>query len=461
MMFRRVAALIVAGGLMLIPAGAHAEVYRVIEGELRDFDSGESRPLIGEFDASLVDPSQLFGSTTAVLILDDFKFESGDQVFTPAPPLEFDGLRPISFLEIADQVQIAEEEVEFLRVRAGGEVIAASGDEVVFRFFEFRAGTGSGSRAIGSRGESEFPRRLALHGTLHEVDQTFRILDERCLVFPLPPTDPGGLIGGGAVFVAASALPPPTLDELGITAPEGATVTFDDDGILTVTSEGDLIIQGGVIDIPGMTALVIQTAGEITIAGSIIIPEGVTLDFDTTRDVVLEDPDLLPIGLPLCGGGLRPSFPAQEREIGSFSLLVSAALQMDVDVKPRRRNNRVLPLRRVPLPLAILGSEEFDVRDIDEDSLRIGRGEANSIGRGAFRNAIHRDLNRDGYDDLLIWVDVREAAVAYGDTVLCVFGETNDGITIEGCDAIDTRPRTPRPPLGAGRRGGFSSRRGG
>ena len=95
----------------------------------------------------------------------------------------------------------------------------------------------------------------------------------------------------------------------------------------------------------------------------------------------------------------------------------------------------------MPIPVAILGSDALDVRDVDERSLRLGPGEAEPWHRFARR----RDWNRDGHPDLLVWFPGRDAGVAPGDTELCLFGETRDGGVLEGCDAIDTDRRRRRP----------------
>jgi hypothetical protein len=85
--------------------------------------------------------------------------------------------------------------------------------------------------------------------------------------------------------------------------------------------------------------------------------------------------------------------------------------------------------------VAILGSEAFDVRDVDERSLRLVPGEAEPRGRPH-----RRDVNHDGYRDLVARFDVRETGIAFGDSELCLVAETKEGVLLEGCDAIETWP---------------------
>jgi hypothetical protein len=259
----------------------------------------------------------------------------------------------------------------------------------------------------------------------------------------------------------ASAAQTPTLEELGITAPSGAVVTYDaDSGVLSVRSEGDVFIAGSEIDVPGLTHLVIETPGSITVTGTLVLPPDVFLTLDAGTSVVVDGeidsgpgggvivppPDITP--LPFCGR-LRAIYPTENRELGSFSFVASAARQIEIDVRPRSRRNRVFPGFPQRVLVAILGAEDLDIRDVDETSLRLGEGEAEPTSwRG--RAVRRRDVNRDGRLDLLARFDVRDAEIAYGEEQLCLVAETLDDETLEGCDVIQTLPAGLRS-----RSGGF------
>jgi hypothetical protein len=503
----RILALACAAGLIVATA-AGAETYSILEGAISDAATGETSSLTGTFEATAT-----FGAeenfATRLVSVDDFELRAGGHSLLPRQPIEYDGLQPIFWPARTDQLWLVGDIVSGMYLRSGGELIAESEDEVTFRFLELRSDASSGSRVVGQLPDSALPRRFQLRGTLHEVDQTFRLPSDNCMPVaqPLPPPGGGGviieargidLVSGSAVVLfesfdlspdqtaefqpadggslrirrvtgvertilggelqgdsvyfvdpgrvlldgggGASADPPdvPTLEELGITAPDGADVTFDARGVLTIASEGSLIIVGPFPEIPGLTSVVIIAGGSIRITGSISLPPDVSLEIDTAE--IVGPPVIID---PFCNG-LRPIRPPEEREIGTFSLVASAAQPVEIDVRPGRRHKRVNPASRRPILVALLGSEALDVRDVDESSLRLGLGEAEPLGRRGRLWVFRKDVNRDRRADLLALFDVRDAGIAPGDAAVCLMAETADGTEIEGCEAIETPPRWTR-----------------
>ena len=246
--------------------------------------------------------------------------------------------------------------------------------------------------------------------------------------------------------LAASTHPVPTLEELSITAPDGAVITFEA-GLLSIVSEGDLTFFGPFPEIDGFTALSVVTTGSIFVLEAFDVPPLDSIVFNAGGSVVIDGDILPPVPVPPCGvltlAGLRPIFPAEKTEIGSFALTASSATQVEIDVLPWRDPNRLNLGTRQRVSVAVLGSDDFDVRDIDPDTLRLGPAAGEPLTRRGRPIAWIFDVDRTlpRHRDLFTIFDLRTLGVAYTDTELCLSAETYAGETIEGCDEIDAMPR--------------------
>ena len=83
--------------------------------------------------------------------------------------------------------------------------------------------------------------------------------------------------------------------------------------------------------------------------------------------------------------------------------------------------------------VAVYGSEEFDVLEIDPEMLVFGPAE---VGR-AHRNGPHfDDLNEDGFLDLLLHFHSRSTGIGAEDFEACLMGVTWEDLAAEGCDDV-------------------------
>ncbi len=110
---------------------------------------------------------------------------------------------------------------------------------------------------------------------------------------------------------------------------------------------------------------------------------------------------------------------------------------IDIDIKPGDDTNTINPASRGRIAVAILGSDVFDVLDVDVATLAFGpAGGAPADNPGS--ELI--DVNDDGLTDLVSYYHTEESGIAFGDMQACVTGETLDAILFEGCDEIGTVP---------------------
>ena len=112
---------------------------------------------------------------------------------------------------------------------------------------------------------------------------------------------------------------------------------------------------------------------------------------------------------------------------------VDGIIDVGVDILPGHDPNFINPAEAGKLPVAIFGSEDFDIVADGYDALAFGPDLA---GVFAWAGSEVSDLDNDGILDLTLWFRTEESGIAFGDVEACVVGTTSIGQVFRGCDAI-------------------------
>lgn len=106
---------------------------------------------------------------------------------------------------------------------------------------------------------------------------------------------------------------------------------------------------------------------------------------------------------------------------------------VEIDIKPFSKSNSINPRSRGILLVAVLGSGEFDATQVDSSTVRFGPGNASVVFDG-----LVLDVNRDGYQDMLLFFAKKATRIRCGDTTASLSGMTFTGRSFEGSDSIRT-----------------------
>jgi O-glycosyl hydrolase len=134
--------------------------------------------------------------------------------------------------------------------------------------------------------------------------------------------------------------------------------------------------------------------------------------------------------------------PSDQIAIPARSIVTLVGYHSQRSLPPRKISVSAQPAairvaRSGVIPVAILGEPEFDVGEIDLETLECGPGGA----RPAHRIGGHfGDVNGDGITDLVSHFNVKKVGLRVGDEMVCASGNTVAGRAFEGCDAIRILP---------------------
>ena len=157
-----------------------------------------------------------------------------------------------------------------------------------------------------------------------------------------------------------------------------------------------------------------------------------TPDFLTGLEQPAELPDIPGV---LILDFINPISPGTTFSVNFENLLVTLApIEVTMDIKPGSAENSINPGSKGVITVAILSTDTFDALQVDPLSVLFGvlpTPEAHAQGH-------IEDVDDDGDADLVLHFRTQETDITCGETEVYLSGETYDGLSIVGTDAIAT-----------------------
>ncbi len=113
------------------------------------------------------------------------------------------------------------------------------------------------------------------------------------------------------------------------------------------------------------------------------------------------------------------------------------SIDVSIDIKPGSDPNSINLGSNGNIPVAIFGTDAFDVRDVDLTTIMLADAGVMERGKKGDLMASFEDIDLDGLLDLLIHIDTQGLVLSDGDVEALLTGETFDGVSISGTDAIN------------------------
>lgn len=111
-----------------------------------------------------------------------------------------------------------------------------------------------------------------------------------------------------------------------------------------------------------------------------------------------------------------------------FSHSAIVVMPLSIDIKPGDGPNSINLKNKGVVPVAILGTDDYDAEEIDSATLLFAGAKPDKVQVG--------DVNKDGFMDLILHVRTQDLLLGSGATSADVTGFMKDGTPVKGTDAV-------------------------
>jgi hypothetical protein len=128
--------------------------------------------------------------------------------------------------------------------------------------------------------------------------------------------------------------------------------------------------------------------------------------------------------------------PGQNVEWEALGQATNPVMIVMVDIKPGSYPNCFNNDGHGVIPVAVLGSADFDVNDIDPGTVGLEGVAVKAVGKSNKLLASVEDVDGDGFDDLVVKIEDVDGAFTSGSGTATLTGQLWDGTPFEGYDDI-------------------------
>lgn len=204
-----------------------------------------------------------------------------------------------------------------------------------------------------------------------------------------------------------------TIEDAIVSAITGGVETLTNITMSLQTDDGDFVVSPW-----SQTLIGSWTSGDSPVTGS--------FDFDATApgfaDAVAD------FDMVLLGNG------AELDRTDVYLTTIELPIEVVIDIKPSSFPNSINPDSKGVIPVAILGTEDFDASTVEPTTVGFGPGDALPV------HWALEDVDGDGDLDLILHFKTQDTGISEGDTKATINGWTIDGIPISGTDSVRTVP---------------------